>query len=137
MPQAQTKDINKDIKPNESLMDFAQRTKGVFVNLLNMCGYNEKTGNYETMYVLSDSNLTGEKVRFQNGGQEIDAIVLYSVLGIDYKMGKRYRNEWKKHRDKIIADYKTQTKLDMHISSHNVKNISDELKTRARHKKTT
>ena len=127
--------IAEDSLPGESLMSYAQRTKGVFVNLLNLCGYNEITKNYETMYILSNVNLTGEKVSFSKNGETIQATVIYSCLGTDYKASKKYRNEWKKARDNLIKDYKNQVKLDLHISTHNIRSVSEELQLKAKHKK--
>lgn len=134
MQKNQVKTVD-DAMPNESLMEYAQRTKGVYVNLLNLCGYNEKTKNYETMYILSNVNLTGEKVSFNNGGEPMQATVIYSCLGADYKASKKYRNEWKKARDGLIEDYKKQSKLDLHISTHNIRSVSEELQLKAKHKK--
>lgn len=134
MQKNQVKTVD-DAMPNESLMEYAQRTKGVYVNLLNLCGYNEKTKNYETMYILSNVNLTGEKVSFNNGGEPMQATVIYSCLGVDYKASKKYRNEWKKARDGLIEDYKKQSKLDLHISTHNIRSVSEELQLKAKHKK--
>lgn len=134
MQKNQVKTVD-DAMPNESLMEYAQRTKGVYVNLLNLCGYNEKTKNYETMYILSNVNLTGEKVSFNNGGESMQATVIYSCLGVDYKASKKYRNEWKKARDGLIEDYKKQSKLDLHISTHNIRSVSEELQLKAKHKK--
>lgn len=135
MQKTQVKVVD-DASPNESLMEYAWNHKGIYVNLLNMCGYNEKTHNYETMYILSNVNLLGEKVSFNGKNQEpMQATVIYSCLGTDYKASKKYRNEWKKERDKLIEDYKSQMKLDMHISTHNIKSVSEELQLKAKHKK--
>lgn len=134
MQKAQVKVVD-DAAPNESLMSYAQRTPGVFVNLLNLCGYNEITKKHETMYVLSNVNLIGEKVQFNSGKEQVQATVIYSCLGTDYKASKKYRNEWKKARDQLIEDYKSQTKLDMHISTHNIRSVSEELQLKAKHKK--
>ena len=118
MQSSKVKEI--DIPQNMSLMEYAQANKGVFVNLLNLCGKNPITGKYEGRYILSNKNLTGEKVKFEQAGQSIDATVIYSCLGTDYKNQKQYRKEFKEALDNLVKDYKTQERLDAHIAGENV-----------------
>lgn len=115
--QTKTKEIN--IPENMSLMDYAKQTKGVYVNVLNLCGRSPATGKYEFRYMLSNKNLYGEKVKIVHQGRDIDATVIYSCLGTDYRDKKQYREEFKKAVDDLIKDYKTQERIDAHISGEN------------------
>jgi len=115
----QTKTREVDIPEGMSLIDYAKQTKGVYINLLNLCGRSPASGRYEFRYMLSNKSLYGEKVKIVTAGQELDATVLYSCLGTDYRDKKQYREEFKKAVDELIKDYKTQERIDAHISSEN------------------
>lgn len=55
-----------DIDKNISYMEYAQMTKGVYVNMLNGCKYNETTGNYETLYLISEGGpLLGKNIKME------------------------------------------------------------------------
>ena len=54
----QTKTKEVEIPEGVSLMDYAKQTKGVYVNLLNLCGRSPATGKFEFRYMLSNKNLT-------------------------------------------------------------------------------
>ena len=115
----QTKTKEVDIPEGVSLMDYAKQTKGVYVNLLNLCGRSPATGKFEFRYMLSNKNLTGEKVKFIQNGEDIDATVIYSCLGTDYRDKKQYRTEFKNAVDQLVKDFKNQEKIDRHIKDEN------------------
>ena len=109
-----------DIPENVSLIEYAQNTKGLYINLLNLCGKNPVTGKYECRYIITNKSLMGEKVKFEQAGQSIDATVVFSCLGTDYKTQKRFRRDFKKMVDQIAESYQKQERLDMHISGEHV-----------------
>lgn len=115
----QTKTREVEIPEEMSLMDYAKQTKGIYINLLNLCGRSPTSGKYEFRYMLSNKSLYGEKVKIVNAGQELDATVLYSCLGTDYRDKKQYREEFKKAVDELVKDFRTQERIDAHISSEN------------------
>jgi len=115
----QTKTKEVEIPEGVSLMDYAKQTKGIYVNLLNLCGRSPATGKFEFRYMLSNKNLTGEKVKFVQAGESIDATVIYSCLGTDYRDKKQYRKEFKQAVDQLVKDFKTQEKIDRHIKDEN------------------
>lgn len=115
----QTKTKEVEIPEGVSLMDYAKQTKGVYVNLLNLCGRSPATGKFEFRYMLSNKNLTGEKVKFVQGDETIDATVIYSCLGTDYRDKKQYRTEFKNAVDQLVKDFKNQEKIDRHIKDEN------------------
>jgi hypothetical protein len=115
----QTKTKEVDIPEGVSLMDYAKQTKGIYVNLLNLCGRSPATGKFEFRYMLSNKNLTGEKVKFVQGSDTIDATVIYSCLGTDYRDKKQYRTEFKNAVDQLVKDFKNQEKIDRHIKDEN------------------
>lgn len=107
----------KDIAKNISYMEYAQMTKGVYVNLLNGCSYNEKTGQYETLYLISEGGpLFGKKIKMNNG----EYTCIYSCLGTSYRDDPEIRKQWKEARDGLINDYKDQVTLESHIKTNNI-----------------
>ena len=92
----QTKTKEVEIPEGMSLMDYAKQTKGIYINLTNLCGRSPATGKYEFRYMLSNKSLCGEKVKIINAGEELNATVIYSCLGTDYRDKKQYREEFKK-----------------------------------------
>mgnify|MGYP000294437623 CR=1 FL=1 len=113
-----TKTKEVEIPANMSLMEYAQNTKGIYVNLLNLCG-RSPAGKYEFRYMLSNKNLLGEKVKFQMGAEETEASVIYSCLGTDYKNQKKYRREFKEAVDQLVKDYKNQERVEAHLATEN------------------
>lgn len=107
----------KDIDQNVSFMEYAQMTKGVYVNLMNGCKYNETTGNYETMYLITEGGpLFGKTIKTPEG----EFTCIYSCLGTSYRDDPDIRQAWKEARDGLIKDYKDQVALDAHIKTHNI-----------------
>lgn len=107
----------KDISKNISYMEYAQMTKGVYVNLLNGCCYNEKTGNYETLYLISEGGpLYGKKIKMENG----EYTCIYSCLGTSYRDDPEIQKQWNDTRNQLIKDYQDQVTLESHIKQENI-----------------
>ena len=114
-----TKVKEVEIPEGTSLIDYAKQTKGVYINLLNLCGRSPATGKYEFRYMLSNKNLEGEKVQIIHQGRDLTVNVIYSCLGTDYKDKKQYREEFKKAVDQLVKDYKNQERVEAHIAGEN------------------
>lgn len=108
---------NIDMPHNISYMEYAQMTKGIYMNLMSGCRYNEITGEYETIYLISKGGpLFGQNVKTPDG----DYTCVYSCLGTSYRDDPSVRAEWKKAREDLIKDYQDQVALEKHIKTNNI-----------------
>lgn len=100
-----------------SAQEFAEQTKGIWMNMLNAVYYNEVDNKYHMSPIkYSDTNLTGEKIKFSSG-QELT--VVFSCLAEEFAHKKEVKDAWWKKANELVEAYKEEMKLDAHIKSNN------------------
>lgn len=113
-----TKVIDLDKTDFKSEQQFAENTKGVWMNMLNAVAYNEIDNKYHFPPIkYSDVNLEGEKIKFASG-QEFT--VIFSCLASEYANKKEVKDAWWNKANELVKAYKEQNKLDAYIATNNI-----------------
>lgn len=113
-----TKVIDLDNTEFKSIQQYAENTKGVWMNMLNAVAYNPTDNKYHFPPIkYSDVNLEGEKIKFASG-QEFT--VIFSCLASEFANKKKVKDAWWKKAKELVEAYKEQIKLDSYIASNNV-----------------
>ena len=108
-----------DISNQElSAQQWAEKTTGIYMNMLGACYYDEKTAQYKLPPIkYSDVNLEGEKIKFGNG---VELDVMFSCLASEYRNKKEVYDLWWQKAREIVEDYKKQLQFDDYAKSNNV-----------------
>lgn len=113
-----TKIVNPSDTEYTSEQNWAENTKGVFMNMLNGVSFNTVDNKYHMMPIkYSDVNLTGEKIKFANG-QEYT--VVFSCLASEYAHKQEVKDAWWNAAKDLIEGYKNAQKIEDHIATNNV-----------------
>ena len=112
-----TKKVDLTNTDYNSEQDWAEHTKGVYMNLLSGCRYDPIDHKYKIAPIkYSTTPLEGEKIKFANN-QEF--IVLFSCLADEYHNKKEVYDKWWEKTNELVDAYKEQMKLEAHIASNN------------------
>lgn len=113
-----SKVIDLDQTEFKSIQQYAENTKGVWMNMLNAVAYNPTDNKYHFPPIkYSDVNLEGEKIKFSSG-QEFT--VIFSCLASEFAHKKEVKDAWWNKAKELVKAYKEQAKLDSYIASNNV-----------------
>lgn len=113
----QSKYIDISGKEFASEQQWAENTKGIFMNMLAGVRWDPVDNKYKMAPIkYSDVNLEGEKIKFSSG-QEFT--VVFSCLASDYANKKEVKDLWWEKANELVSSYKEQKKLEAHITSNN------------------
>jgi hypothetical protein len=113
----ETKHVDISEKEYASQQEWAENTKGVYMNLLGGVRWDPTDNKYKMAPIkYSDVNLEGEKIRF-SGGQEYT--VVFSCLAKEYAHKTEVREAWWEKARSLVEAFKEERKLDGYLASNN------------------
>jgi hypothetical protein len=113
----ETKHVDISEKEYASQQEWAENTKGVYMNLLGGVRWDPTDNKYKMAPIkYSTVPLEGEKIQF-GGGQEF--IVMFSCLAEEYAHKKEVRDLWWEKANEVVNSYKEQKQLQDHIATNN------------------
>ena len=115
MPVTQT---TFEIPDGESPQSWAEKTPGVYMNMIGLAGKNPVDGKYHFAPIkYSDVNLEGEKIKYGNG---TEATVIYSCLAMEYKNKKEVYDMWWQKANEAIKTLQEQEQIENYVQQNNV-----------------
>lgn len=107
-----------EIPEDESPQSWAEKTPGVWMNLIGLAGKNPVDGKYHFAPIqYSDINMEGEKVKYPDGRE---ATVLFSCLAMEYKNKKEIRDQWWAKAKEAIKMLKEQEQIESYVKQNNL-----------------
>lgn len=107
------------IPDGETEQSWAEKTPGVYMNLVGLAGKNPVDGKYHFAPIkYSDVSLEGEKIKYGPKGQE--ATVLFSCLAMEYKNKQEVRDMWWAKAKEAIESLKQQEQIEAYVKQENI-----------------
>lgn len=112
-----TKYIDLSNTEYTSQQEYAENTKGIYMNMLGGCRFDPLDNKYKMAPIkYSDTPLEGEKIKFASG-QEFT--VIFSCLAEEYAHKKEVKDKWWAKANELVDAYKQQNQIEEHIKSNN------------------
>ncbi len=106
------------IPDGESPQSWAEKTPGVYMNLVGLAGKNPVDGKYHFAPIqYSDVNMEGEKVKYPDGRE---AVVLFSCLAMEYKNKKEVYDQWWAKANEAIQSLREQEQIENYVKQENI-----------------
>lgn len=106
------------IPDGETEQSWAEKTPGVYMNLVAMAGKNPVDGKYHfAPIVYSDVNMEGEKVKYPDGRE---ATVIFGCLAMEYKNKKEVYDAWWIKANEAVKALKEQEQIETYVNQNNI-----------------
>ena len=107
-----------EIPDGETPQSWAEKTPGVYMNLVGLAGKNPVDGKYHFAPIkYSDVSLEGEKVKYPNG---TEATVIFSCLAMEYKNKKEVYDLWWEKAREAIKTLQDQEQIETYVKQNNI-----------------
>ena len=107
-----------EIPEGETEQSWAEKTHGVYMNLVAMAGKNPVDNKYHFAPIrYSDVNMEGEKVRYPDGRE---ATIVFSCLAMEYKNKKEVYDQWWAKAKEVIKMLKEQEQMETYVKQNNI-----------------
>lgn len=109
---------NIQIPDGVTEQEWAEKTPGVYMNMVGLAGKNPVDGKYHFAPIkYSDVNLEGEKIKYGNG---TEATVIFSCLAVEYRDKKEVRDMWWAKAREAIKTLQEQEQIENYVKQENI-----------------